>query len=252
MNICTIVFSPTGSTARVADILAGEFAQAYEKIDLSLQDFQPRAIENIDLAIIVMPTFAGRLPQIAEENLLKVRGQNTLAVLVSCFGNRHFDDALLELKDRAQEAGFKVIGGIGASVEHSIFRDFGRGRPDRDDKRSLEGFAREISRKITAENFSLPAIPGNRPYINRRVSTIRPIGDEEKCTKCMKCQKTCPLKAIPSEEPWTTSKDRCIACMRCISLCPVSARYLHPLVRQLGNNTMRAKLESRKEYSLYL
>ena len=54
--------------------------------------------------------------------------------MVAVFGNRAYDDALLEMQDVASEIGFRVIAAVAAVAEHSIIRKYGKGRPDADDE----------------------------------------------------------------------------------------------------------------------
>ncbi len=59
-----------------------------------------------DLLIVGMPVYAGRIPAIAIDALNKFKGNKTPAVIVCVYGNRDYDDALLELKDIVQNNGF--------------------------------------------------------------------------------------------------------------------------------------------------
>ena len=93
-------------------------------------DIQMPDIHEEDLAVIAMPVFAGRVPALAVERLRKVDAQGAKCVVVAVFGNRAYDDALLELRDVALEMGFRVIAAVAAVAEHSIIRRYGKGRPD--------------------------------------------------------------------------------------------------------------------------
>ncbi len=93
-----------------------------------------------------------------------MRGNGAQAVLVCVYGNRAYEDTLVELEDAAKGAGFRVIAAVSAIAEHSIVRQFAAGRRYPQDAAQLAGFANQIQQKISAGDASEPAIPGNRPY----------------------------------------------------------------------------------------
>ena len=83
MNVVEIVFSPTGGTEKVADIIGKHWNGNPTKIDLSdtKKDFSKCKIAGQDMVVIAMPSFGGRAPAVAIERLKKIRGN------VSCSGN---------------------------------------------------------------------------------------------------------------------------------------------------------------------
>ena len=101
-------FSPTGGTKKVADAIAAGFTIPVEEMDLTRADATAQLGEN-DALMAVLPVYAGRVPQISLERLsaLKANGQKAVAVVV--YGNREYDDALLETKDALEANGFRVI-----------------------------------------------------------------------------------------------------------------------------------------------
>ena len=56
-----------------------------------------------------MPFFVGRVPALAVERLRMVKPNSAKCVVVAVFGNRAYDDALLEMQDVASEVGFRVM-----------------------------------------------------------------------------------------------------------------------------------------------
>ena len=71
--------------------------------------------------------------------------------VVAVYGNREFEDALLELKNTAEQIGFKVVAGIGAIAQHSIANTIGEGRPNKNDIEQLNIFKEKINKKIEVE-----------------------------------------------------------------------------------------------------
>ena len=88
-------FSPTGGTKKVADAIASGLNTPVEEMDLTKSEVSVTLGEK-DALMAVLSVYAGRVPQISLERLsaLKANGQKAVAVVV--YGNREYDDALLE------------------------------------------------------------------------------------------------------------------------------------------------------------
>lgn len=84
-----------------------------------------------DLCLIAVPSFGGRVPEIALSRLREIKGNGASAVLIAVYGNRAIDDTLLELKDTLVPLGFCCIAAVSAVAEHSIMRCYGTGRRQR-------------------------------------------------------------------------------------------------------------------------
>ena len=69
----------------------------------------------------------------AVRRLKALNGQGARAVLACVYGNRAYEDTLVEREDAARETGFRVIAAMAAVAEHSIARQFASGRPDEQD-----------------------------------------------------------------------------------------------------------------------
>ena len=126
MRIVQIVFSPTGGTQKVTDIITAEWEKPVTKIDLSnaTSDYTAINLEKDDLAVIAVPSFGGRVPALAAQRLGEIHGNQALCVLVCVYGNRAYEDTLIELNDVAIQSGFNVIAGIAAVAEHSIMHQY--------------------------------------------------------------------------------------------------------------------------------
>ncbi len=231
MNCFEVIFSPTGGTKKVAHILAGKLSDRSECIDLTDQkvDFASFSFAADDICLLAVPSFGGRVPAVAAERLRLLRGNGAKAVLVAVYGNRAYEDTLVELQDIAENAGFRSIAAVAAVAEHSIMRQFAAGRPDADDVCELEGFAEEIRQRIELENIPLLDVPGKRPYKEWHSSPMYPETNRD-CCSCGVCAAVCPVGAIPLESPQKTDTSMCISCMRCISVCPSHARGLNKLL----------------------
>ena len=227
MKIWKAIFSPTGGTGKTADIISKELGADVEKIDLTdaVCDFDSFGFNGNDVVIIAVPSFGGRCPDTAVSRISALHGNGAREVLVCVYGNRAYEDTLIELCDTAKGAGFSVVAAVSAIAEHSIVRTVAAGRPDDDDKITLREFASRISEKLASGCIGEPSVPGNRPYKSWGGSGMVPSANN-KCTSCGICAEHCPVSAIDKADPAKTDKDRCISCMRCLEICPNGAREL--------------------------
>ena len=215
-------FSPTGGTKKVADAIIAGFSTPVEEMDLTKANSTVTLGEK-DALMAVLPVYAGRVPQISLERLSALKGSGRKAVAVVVYGNREYDDALLETKNALESNGFQVIAAAAFIAEHSIVRSIAAGRPDAEDEKIARQFAADVMAKL--ENPTPVDVPGNDPYRELKPSACHPAADEN-CVKCGACAEQCPVGAIPLENPSQTLGDVCINCMRCVEVCPVSSRAL--------------------------
>lgn len=159
MNKYRIIFSPTGGTEKVSKSITKNWGYV-EDIDLSVvnKNYQDISLTENDIAVIAMPTYAGLSPQVALDRLAKINAHNCKCVIVAVYGNRAYEDTLVQMEDYARMAGFDVIGAISAIAEHSIFHQFATGRPDENDCHQLEEFGDQILEKASNKINTKPNI----------------------------------------------------------------------------------------------
>lgn len=219
-----IYFSATGTTEKISDAIArGTGVAKVTKHHLLSVDIDSVAISNDELAIFAVPVYSGRVPALVAEQIRKFHADSAPAIIAVVYGNREFDDALLELRDIVTESGFDVISAGAFVAQHSIFPAVGRSRPDESDIVTAFDFGKKSTERVTAKGTSIIEVIGNNPY--RKVASIplRPKGSSD-CNGCGICVKRCPTGAISLDAPRKTDKKRCISCARCIALCPQQAR----------------------------
>ena len=252
MKIHQIIFSPTGGTQRVSEILCQGMGKESAVTDLCVKaaNIQLPVIHEDDLAVIAMPVFAGRVPALAVERLRMVKSNSAKCVVVAVFGNRAYDDALLEMQDVASETGFRVIAAVAAVAEHSIIRKYGKGRPDAADEQTHRQFGTDIIRKAEGADCTIPQVPGNRPY-KKGGKVPQPQG-RCGCNGCGVCAKHCPADAIPLSDPKTVDTAKCISCMKCVSVCPTGSRSIGVIMNILATQGLKKVCATRKENELYI
>ena len=109
-KLYSVFFSPTDTTRGVLDFLAAGMQKAAEDVDLT--SYQNKDLQKDftaeDTVLIGVPSYAGRVPEtFAQRFKENIKGNNTPAVIVITFGNRAYEDTLIELirnrlKDREQ------------------------------------------------------------------------------------------------------------------------------------------------------
>lgn len=228
MKLYQLVFSPTGGTAKVCEAIASGFDLEQRKLSiLPLKaENQEYVFTRDDIVVIGAPSYGGRVPVPFASRMKKVRGNGARAILAAVYGNREFEDTLLEMQDLAEAAGFRAVAAVAALAEHSITRHWAVGRPDQEDCEELKAFGRKVLESLDEESEQKALmLPGNRPYRSFGGIAVHPKADE-KCDRCGACAKICPTGAIPADDPKETIDELCITCMGCVAICPQHARSL--------------------------
>lgn len=244
MKITTIYFSATYTTKRVVEAVAANLSNEVVAYDITNDASTDEvAIPHDELLVVGVPVYAGRVPAMAVERLRRFRGDNTPAVVVAVYGNRHYDDAVLELHDIMTECGFRTVSAGAFIAQHSIFPKVGKARPDSDDMADIKAFA-EKSAELVAKGFGEISLPGNRPYKEPGSIPIWPTASK-RCTACGACARLCPTGAIDPVSPKGVDKTKCIKCGRCIVVCPTKVRRFYGIKYSLAaarfNSTFTAR-----------
>lgn len=232
-KIDLICFSPTRTTHQVLKGISRGFpGKAVEDIDITYPgNTSTRLIPSDELAIIGVPVYAGRVAPLAAERLKRIEGKNTPAVIVVVYGNREYEDALLELKDLVEASGFIPLAGCTFIGEHSYSEDetpIGAGRPDEEDLEDAHNYGSRISTILNnisqIDNIGELQVPGNRPYKDGLGNMpFGPVVDMEICSRCGECLAGCPTGAISLSDQIDIEITMCIFCCSCKKSCPEMA-----------------------------
>ena len=249
MNIKTVwavYFSGTGTTEKVATTLARDLAErleaAYDTYCFNLPQAREKDLSfgPEDLVVLGTPVYAGRVPNLLMPYVRDhIKGNGTLGVSVVLYGNRNYDDGLIELRNLMRDNGFLPVAAGAFVGEHSFSKVLGAGRPDGKDMALVAQLGERTAEKVKnltevpAEVVEVTGCDPIRPYYTPRdrhgepikdFLKAKPVTDPDKCVKCGLCARLCPMGSIdPSDVSNVAGK--CIKCCACGKKCPMGAKY---------------------------
>lgn len=245
-----IYFSATATTARCVEAV-GAAMDLPVACSINLADDIKQKIPVFspdDVVIFAAPVYGGRLPDMVAKALLHIKGNGAPAVAMVVYGNRDYDDALLELTDILIKSNFLIIGAAAFIGQHSIFPQVATSRPDESDMVTLNEFGRKCRQRL---DKGLPyhriIVKGKVPYKKYSGVPLHPLSDSDKCNKCGICADKCPTVAIPVGSPNETNVEICISCGRCIYVCPRKARSYSGLKYSMTKKIFVAAFSRRKD-----
>lgn len=259
-NLKVVYFSPTEGTKKIVKAVAESISPEYEEFDITLPKNRKNSLSftKNDIVIIGMPTYGGRVPDLLLNFFDRFAGDNTLSVLIATYGNRDYDDILLEQYDIFTAKGFKAIAAAAFVAEHSFTDRLAGGRPDKDDLKTASNFGKAIAERLNDVQplpvLTASSIPGSSSYT---LNCNKPmmVGPEtsDKCINCGICAENCPTGAIDATDFKTIDVAKCIRCNSCIKKCPVHAKAITAeTYKSVQNWLIENYADKRREPEIFL
>ena len=242
-KVWAVYFTGTGNTKKMVTAVAKAACEKlgceYAEHDFSLPTVRAQEISfaDTDLVVVGTPVYAGRVPNVLLPYLTQnIKGNGALAVPVVTYGNRNFDDGLMELRNIMTTNGLTAIGGGAFVGEHSFSTTLGAGRPNADDLAMTRELGEKVAEKVLSGAAEGPvAVEGEdpiRPYYTPRdrnanpinILKVKPKTDPDKCINCGLCARICTMGSIDPQDV-TSVTGICIKCCACVKRCPKGAKY---------------------------
>ena len=242
-KVWAVYFTGTGNTKKTVRAIAKAACEVLdcpcEEYDFSLPASRERGLSftDSDLVVFGVPVYAGRVPNVLLPFLSKqIKGNSALVIPVVTYGNRNFDDGLMELRNVMRDNGFHPVTAAAIVGEHSFSNTLGAGRPDEDDLSMARELGEKAAVKVLSGQINLPvAVDGEdpiRPYYTPRdrngnpinILKVKPVTDMSKCVNCGMCARICTMGSIDPKDV-TAVTGICIKCCACVKRCLRGAKY---------------------------
>ena len=263
MKTYSYTFSPTGTSAMIAQAVGQGIRETTgEEVlhqDLTHQEAPESRFDDSNLVIIAAPVYGGKMAPIAKIRMKEIRGNHTPCILIAVYGNRAFENALVDMAEFAMSRGFVPVAAGAFIGEHSYSTPetpIAVGRPDKTDIKDAVAFGNAIGnaarvnglKPVEVSELHDQPVPQKsvanfstfvKEYMASQQSnptTLLPELNSSLCTSCASCLKACPTDAI-GQDIASIDSSRCIRCCACVKVCPTGARtFSSPFAPVLSRN----------------
>ncbi len=232
-RITAVFFSPAHTSKKVVEAFCEGAGLPAVEFDLTLPEGREKEIEVAEDSLLVLcaPVYGGHTARVFMQKIRSLKGAGQRAVLISVYGNRHYDMALKDLYEAASGCGFRPVAWGRFIGEHSFNSRIQTGRPDVNDLERAKEFGRTVAAKADkADVLNENEVPGRDVDMATigmhgvrlsRMTPGHPIPSAG-CIGCGTCAAACPMGII---NPLDSSdiNGSCIKCNACVKACPVGA-----------------------------
>ena len=258
----TLYFSATGTTKTIVQTVAKQMGTIARDYDFTLPTAREReyVFQPGDIVVCGCPVYAGRVPNVLLEFFSRLQGNGALAIPVVVYGNRDYDDALIELRDLLRGRGFRPVAAAAFVGAHAFSDTLAKGRPDEKDLKMAALFGQMA--RIQCENGAQKTLlvkgrETGRTYYQPRTKEGAPIDirrvkpQTKGCVHCGLCAELCPMGAIDKENPSRVS-GICIKCGACVKRCPNHAKFFADEGYQYHLRELETTFTARREPEVFI
>ena len=208
-----LYFSPTGSTAKIADYAAKYLnIEAIDLTTLAARESFNYSL-NYEYIVLCFPVYSQNIPKIVLDIIKKLRTKQI--IFLASYGRMSMGDVLNEAKEIFKNH-TKVIGGAYIPTKHTYkdgkyFQDYSKLNPllDKITKKENNEVVFPKLKKNLFSNF----FPLSRSRIGVKIKTT------QNCNECNRCAQVCPTNSISKG---IIKNKTCIRCLSCYVNCPYS------------------------------
>ncbi|SNT30634.1 4Fe-4S dicluster domain-containing protein [Anaerovirgula multivorans] len=261
MKSAIIVFSPSGNTIQVGELL--KVALEQNSINTQLiniagkenyfltedkQVFLQEIVKEHDILFIGSPVYAHHLQYHVKDLIVSlpkpVNGWGKIAVPFITYGGINSGIALDEAGKLLRKSGRKVLAGLKVSSSHRMTRafmkeEYNKNQPEDKTISFIEELIKRVksvdmnsindcSKHLKYQNIKMylkaKIIFREKVWHEKRYPKV--VIDNDKCIKCGKCINVCPVCHLKQNNDKSIERNintQCIHCFNCILKCPLKA-----------------------------
>ena len=240
MKILMAVFSATGNTAAIGEVIGKRLAELGAEVD-SL-DITPLAARRQPLdpspyqaVVFGFPIHSMRAPRLVREWLETLDGSGKKCALFLTYGGFQVHPAHSTTQNILRKQGFDFTASAEFLGKHTF--NLGGweamvGRPSEPDFNTAREYAEKIYPRLNGSDTARAGDLDPGPYTEQQLDDFEgfrfkmaaalPSRKGEDCSMCMLCQESCPNGAMDAEAGEADAA-KCILCLACVYVCPEQA-----------------------------
>lgn len=157
-KVTGLYYSPAGGAAAMTERLARQIGAVLNTFsplgvivechDILKEDISSFVLDDETVAVIGLPVHVGKIPLPAVHSLSGIDGKGAMAVTAVSYGGRSYGNALFELKQVAEDCGFRPVGAGAFMVSYMAARGSSRMSAPLLDIEAIYDFGKAAAEKI--------------------------------------------------------------------------------------------------------